>query len=240
MKNILKNKRFMFPIIMCLIVIVIAIIVFIIMGIDTDKERVSEIKLDNVVVNSATNVTNTENSTKEDDEDEENTTKNSTGQDEDEDDDEDDEDDGDEEQEEKIDFDGESFYLETAQDFVKALNDKDDMADFIEKHVDAKAYIASYNVKGDDSKFMDEYMSIEVDDEEISDLIEKFQEIAVEDKAKLTALTDPRQSGDNEAISRVTLSIKTDDGSQKIRMVFYQNIVIYIYDNNGDSIVDID
>ena len=236
MKNILKNKRFMFPIIMCLIVIVIAIIVFIIMGIDTDKERVSEIKLDNVVVNSATNVTNTENSTKEDDEDDENTTKNSTGQDEDE----DDEDDGDEEQEEKIDFDGESFYLETAQDFVKALNNKDDMADFIEKHVDAKAYIASYNVKGDDSKFMDEYMSIEVDDEEISALIEKFQEIAVEDKAKLTALTDPRQSGDNEAISRVTLSIKTDDGSKKIRMVFYQNIVIYIYDNNGDSIVDID
>ena len=236
MKNILKNKRFMFPIIMCLIVIVIAIIVFIIMGIDTDKERVSEIKLDNVVVNSATNVTNTENSTKEDDEDDENTTKNSTGQDEDE----DDEDDGDEEQEEKIDFDGESFYLETAQDFVKALNNKDDMADFIEKHVDAKAYIASYNVKGDDSKFMDEYMSIEVDDEELSALIEKFQEIAVEDKAKLTALTDPRQSGDNEAISRVTLSIKTDDGSKKIRMVFYQNIVIYIYDNNGDSIVDID
>lgn len=220
---------------MCLIVIVIAIIVFIIMGIDTDKGRVSEIKLDNVTVNSNTNVTNTEtqNSTNDIDDDEENTTQNRTRQEEEEDDDDDDD-------EDEIDFDGESFYLETAQDFVKALNNKDDMADFVEKHVDAKAYIASYNVNGDDSKFMDEYMSIEVEDEEISDLIEKFQAIAVEDKAKLTALTDPRQSGDNEAINRVTLSIKTNDGNKKIRMVFYQNIVIYIYDNNGDSIIDID
>lgn len=230
MKDILRNKRIMFPVIICLVVIVIAILVIIILSIDTNKgKRVDNVIFDNISTGGgSTNVTTTENTVVEDDN--QNKVDNKTKSDDDDDDDDDD----------VVEFGGEQFYLDTAEDFVKGLMDEDDMRSFVDNHVDVQAYIACYNVEGDDSKFMDEYTSIEFDDDIRDKIMERFAQIANLREAKLTALTDPRQSGDNDVINRVTLTIKTGEDIQKIRMVFYDQIVIYIYDENGDSIIDLD
>ena len=229
MKDVLKNKRIIFPVIICLVVIAIAICIFIIMGLDTgDTQRVSNIDLSGTSADNGsgdTNVTNTENTTGSDDKD--NKVKNET-------DDDDDDDDDD------VEFGGEQFYLDSARDFVKGLTNADEMRSFVDNHLDVQAYIACYNVKGDDSKFMDEYNSLDLDDDTMKDVIDKFADIATEENAKLTALTDPRQSGDSDAINRVTLTVKSGSKTKKIRMVFYQEIVIYIYDENGDSLINLD
>ena len=257
MKDVLKNKRIIFPVIICLVVIAIAICIFIIMGLDTgDTQRVSNIDLSGTSADNGsgdTNVTNTENTTGSDDKD--NKVKNETGDDDDngnkvknetgngddndnrvknETDDDDDDDDDD------VEFGGEQFYLDSARDFVKGLTNADEMRSFVDNHLDVQAYIACYNVKGDDSKFMDEYNSLDLDDDTMKDVIDKFADIATEENAKLTALTDPRQSRDSDAINRVTLTVKSGSKTKKIRMVFYQEIVIYIYDENGDSLINLD
>ncbi len=257
MKDLLKNKRIIFPIIICLVVIVIAICIFIILGLDTgDNQRVSNIDLSGTAADnsSGTNVTNTENTTDGDDDndnnvknetdgddDKDNRVKNETGDDTDNEvknkigDDDDGDDDG-----EDVEFGGEQFYLDSVNDFVKGLMNADEMRNFVDNHLDVQAYIACYNVEGDDSKFMDEYNSLELDDNTMKDVIDKFADIATEKDVKLTALTDPRQSGDSEAINRVTMTVKSGDKTKKIRMVFYQDVVIYIYDENGDPLIDLD
>lgn len=228
MKDIFKNKRIMFPVIICIVVIAIAILVFIILSIDIgNNKRVDNVVFDNISTGGgSTNVTTTENTV--DDDDKQNKVSNTTKP-------TDDDDDDDE-----VEFGGEQFYLDTAEDFVRGLMDEDDMRSFVDNHVDVQAYIACYNVGGDDSKFMDEYNSINFDDDDRDKVMDMFAQIANLSDAKLTALTDPRQSGDNEIINRVTLTIKSDEDIQKIRMVFYDQIVIYIYDENGDSIINLD
>ena len=233
MKDILKNKRIMFPIIVSLAVIIIAILVFIIIGMGGNgNERVSTINLENSS-NSGSSVTNVTNTTDDDDDNntasnnsKRNSTNNTT-------------EDDDDDEEEEIAFGGEDFYLDTAREFVAGLMNENDMADFINNHMDIKAYIASYNVNGDDALFMDTYMSLPDDEESSEIVVEKFKEIVTNDELKLTALTDPVQSSDSDEITRITLTVKSDSGTERIKMVFYQDIVIYIYDSNGDSIVDL-
>ena len=232
----MKNKRILFPIIISVIVIVIAIIIFILIGSgEKNNKSNSTIRLsgnsenssksntvdntddeeDNTVDNDTDNSTdeNTTNDTS-------NNTTNSTSDD-------------------SIDFDGDEFYLESAKAFVAGLMDSDDMKDFVDKHVDVKAYAACYDVSADDAKFMDEYQKLSDDDDKVLEVSKKFEELASEKNLKLDAISNPKTSGDDENISRVTITLKKGNSTEKYRMVFYGDIVIYIADDNGDSIIDL-
>lgn len=232
----MKNKRILFPIIISVIVIVIAIIIFILIGSgEKNNKSNSTIKLsgnsenssksntvdntddeeDNTVDNDTDNVTdeNTTNDTS-------NNTTNSTSDD-------------------SIDFDGDEFYLKSAKAFVAGLMNSDDMKDFVDKHVDVKAYAACYDISADDAKFMDEYQKLSDDDDKVLEVSKKFEELASEKNLKLDAISNPKTSGDDENISRVTITLKKGDSTEKYRMMFYGDIVIYIVDDNGDSIIDL-
>lgn len=232
----MKNKRILFPIIISVIVIVIAIIIFILIGAgEKNNKSNSTIKLsgnsenssksntvdntddeeDNTVDNDTDNATdeNTTNDTS-------NNTTNSTSDD-------------------SIDFDGDEFYLKSAEAFVAGLMNSDDMKDFVDKHVDVKAYAACYDISADDAKFMDEYQKLSDDDDKVLEVSKKFEELASEKNLKLDAISNPKTSGDDENISRVTITLKKGDSTEKYRMVFYGDIVIYIADDSGDSIIDL-
>jgi FtsZ-interacting cell division protein ZipA len=232
----MKNKRILFPIIISVIVIVIAIIIFILIGSgEKNNKSNSTIKLsgnsenssksntvdntddeeDNTVDNDTDNATdeNTTNDTS-------NNTTNSTSDD-------------------SIDFDGDEFYLKSAKAFVAGLMNSDDMKDFVDKHVDVKAYAACYDISADDAKFMDEYQKLSDDDDKVLEVSKKFEELASEKNLKLDAISNPKTSGDDENISRVTITLKKGDSTEKYRMVFYGDIVIYIADDSGDSIIDL-
>lgn len=232
----MKNKRILFPIIISVIVIVIAIIIFILIGSgEKNNKSNSTIKLsgnsenssksntvdntddeeDNTVDNDTDNATdeNTTNDTS-------NNTTNSTSDD-------------------SIDFDGDEFYLKSAKAFVAGLMNSDDMKDFVDKHVDVKAYAACYDISADDAKFMDEYQKLSDDDDKVLEVSKKFEELASEKNLKLDAISNPKTSGDDENISRVTITLKKGDSTEKYRMMFYGDIVIYIADDNGDSIIDL-
>lgn len=232
----MKNKRILFPIIISVIVIVIAIIIFILIGSgEKNNKSNSTIKLsgnsenssksntvdntddeeDNTVDNDTDNETdeNTTNDTS-------NNTTNSTSDD-------------------SIDFDGDEFYLKSAKAFVDGLMNSDDMKDFVDKHVDVKAYVACYDISADDAKFMDEYQKLSDDDDKVLEVSKKFEELASEKNLKLDAISNPKTSGDDENISRVTITLKKGDSTEKYRMMFYGDIVIYIVDDNGDSIIDL-
>lgn len=232
----MKNKRILFPIIISVIVIVIAIIIFILIGSgEKNNKSNSTIKLsgnsenssksntvdntddeeDNTVDNDTDNATdeNTTNDTS-------NNTTNSTSDD-------------------SMDFDGDEFYLKSAKAFVAGLMNSDDMKDFVDKHVDVKAYAACYDISADDAKFMDEYQKLSDDDDKVLEVSKKFEELASEKNLKLDAISNPKTSGDDENISRVTITLKKGDSTEKYRMVFYGDIVIYIADDSGDSIIDL-
>ena len=232
----MKNKRILFLIIISVIVIVIAIIIFILIGSgEKNNKSNSTIKLsgnsenssksntvdntddeeDNTVDNDTDNATdeNTTNDTS-------NNTTNSTSDD-------------------SIDFDGDEFYLKSAKAFVAGLMNSDDMKDFVDKHVDVKAYVACYDISADDAKFMDEYQKLSDDDDKVLEVSKKFEELASEKNLKLDAISNPKTSGDDENISRVTITLKKGDSTEKYRMVFYGDIVIYIADDSGDSIIDL-
>ena len=221
----MKNKRILFPIIISVIVIVIAIIIFILIGSgEKNNKSNSTIKLSgnsenssksNTVDNTTDNATdeNTTNDTS-------NNTTNSASDD-------------------SIDFDGDEFYLKSAKAFVAGLMNSDDMKDFVDKHVDVKAYAACYDISADDAKFMDEYQKLSDDDDKVLEVSKKFEELASEKNLKLDAISNPKTSGDDENISRVTITLKKGDSTEKYRMMFYGDIVIYIADDNGDSIIDL-
>ena len=129
--------------------------------------------------------------------------------------------------------------LKSAKAFVAGLMNSDDMKDFVDKHVDVKAYAACYDISADDAKFMDEYQKLSDDDDKVLEVSKKFEELASEKNLKLDAISNPKTSGDDENISRVTITLKKGDSTEKYRMMFYGDIVIYIADDNGDSIIDL-
>ena len=245
MNNIFRNKRVLFALIMCFIVIAIAIVIFIIIGTEGKKsENVSVISLDNSTGNSMTNVTNTV--TDDENETDTNTTNNTrsnnnTSRDENNDDDDNNENNNNNDNDtNEIDFDGDQFYLDAVNDFISGLTDKKKMEKFIDNHLDVKAYAACYNVEGNDSEFLEEYTSLGDDDKIVKNVSKKLPEIATYNDVKLLALTDPKKSGDSDEINRVILTLKTDGKTQKLRMVFYGDTVIYIYDDDNKSIIDLD
>ena len=224
----MKNKRILFPIIISVIVIVIAIIIFILIGSgEKNNKSNSTIRLSGNSENSSKSNT-VDNTDDEEDNTVDNDTDNST-----------DENTTNSTSDDSIDFDGDEFYLKSAKAFVAGLMNSDDMKDFVDKHVDVKAYAACYDISADDAKFMDEYQKLSDDDDKVLEVSKKFEELASEKNLKLDAISNPKTSGDDENISRVTITLKKGDSTEKYRMMFYGDIVIYIADDNGDSIIDL-
>lgn len=224
MKNFLNNKRLVFPLVIILVVIVIAIVVFILIGKGANSsDKVSTIKLGNSTGNNATtNVTNaSDENTMDNTANNTSNTSNSTS--------------GDD-----FEFSGDQFYVDAVESFMAGLMDEDDMQKFVDDHVDVKAYLAAYLVNGDDAEFIDEYQGIDDGDSKIDQVGEKFLDLVSSDNDyTLTSISDPKESGDDESITRVTVTLKSDSETKKYRMVFYDDIVIYICDENGDSVIDL-
>lgn len=230
----MKNKKIMFPIIVSVVVIVIAIIIFIIIGSgEKNTKSNSTIRLGGNSENSSKSntVSNTDDEDNTIDNDVDNDTDNSTDNTSD--------NTTNSTSDDGIDFDGDEFYLDSAKAFVAGLMNSDDMKDFVDNHVDVKAYAACYDVNADDAKLMDEYAKLSDDDDKVLAVSEEFGKLVSDDEFKLEAISNPKTSSDDENISRVTITLKNGDSTKKYRMVFYSDIVIYIADDNGDSIIDL-
>ncbi len=87
---------------------------------------------------------------------------------------------------------------------------------------------------------MDEYEGLDDDDSKVEKIEKKFLELVSEDNDyTIKSISDPKESGDDEQITRVTVSFKSGSETIKYRMVFYGEIVIYICDENGDSVINL-
>ena len=214
MKELFTNKKTLIPILLGVAIIIIAIVTFVVMGTSKKKTtRVSTVKLDNT--QPATNEV-------------ENETKNEVDN------------EVENEVDEDKDFDIEEFYQNAAKLFVKGFSGEDEMQDFIDEYFDSKAYIAYENAELDDSKFMDEYNSINDDDEKIEETADKLIEIAtiLDSKVKLEEISEPEISEDDENISKITITVNISDEEKEFIIVFYDEIVIYIMDTDGESFLD--
>ena len=226
MKELFTNKKTLIPILLGVSIIIIAIFTFVVMGTSKKKTtRVSTVKLDNT--QPATNeLGNTYGNTSKNEV--ENETKNEVDN------------EVENEVDEDKDFDIEEFYQNAAKLFVKGFSGEDEMQDFIDEYFDSKAYIAYENAELDDSKFMDEYNSINDDDEKIEETADKLIEIAtiLDSKVKLEEISEPEISEDDENISKITITVNISDEEKEFIIVFYDEIVIYIMDTDGESFLD--
>lgn len=226
MKELFTNKKTLIPILLGVAIIIIAIVTFVVMGTSKKKTtRVSTVKLDNT--QPATNeLGNTYGNTSKNEV--ENETKNEVDN------------EVENEVDEDKDFDIEEFYQNAAKLFVKGFSGEDEMQDFIDEYFDSKAYIAYENAELDDSKFVDEYNSINDDDEKIEETADKLIEIAtiLDSKVKLEEISEPEISEDDENISKITITVNISDEEKEFIIVFYDEIVIYIMDTDGESFLD--
>ena len=226
MKELFTNKKTLIPILLGVAIIIIAIVTFVVMGTSKKKTtRVSTVKLDNT--QPATNeLGNTYGNTSKNEV--ENETKNEVDN------------EVENEVDEDKDFDIEEFYQNAAKLFVKGFSGEDEMQDFINEYFDSKAYIAYENAELDDSKFMDEYNSINDDDEKIEETADKLIEIAtiLDSKVKLEEISEPEISEDDETITKITITVNISDEEKEFIIVFYDEIVIYIMDTDGESFLD--
>lgn len=226
MKELFTNKKTLIPILLGVAIIIIAIVTFVVMGTSKKKTtRVSTVKLDNT--QPATNeLGNTYGNTSKNEV--ENETKNEVDN------------EVENEVDEDKDFDIEEFYQDAAKLFVKGFSGEDEMQDFIDEYFDSKAYIAYENAELDDSKFMDEYNSIDDDDEKIEETADKLIEIAkiLDSKVKLEDISEPEISEDDENISKITITVNISDEEKEFTIVFYDEIVIYIMDTDGESFLE--
>lgn len=226
MKELFTNKKTLIPILLGVAIIIIAIVTFVVMGTSKKKTtRVSTVKLDNT--QPATNeLGNTYGNTSKNEV--ENETKNEVDN------------EVENEVDEDKDFDIEEFYQDAAKLFVKGFSGEDEMQDFIDEYFDSKAYIAYENAELDDSKFMDEYNSIDDDDEKIEETADKLIEIAtiLDSKVKLEEISEPEISEDDENISKITITVNISDEEKEFTIVFYDEIVIYIMDTDGESFLE--
>jgi len=253
MKELFKNKKTLLPILIGVAIIIIAIIIFVIIGINGKESdnRVSSIHLDNTAPASNTTENEVQNET-------ENETKNTARN----------------EIDEDIDFGVEEYYQDAAKKFMAGWQDKDEMQDFIDNYFDVKAFVAYDNIDGDESKFLEEYESIADDDEQVEKVTESllslpdameqlssfagaFSEMAesmanttnavenesldvpdLEISLKLTDISEPEVSEDDENISKITLTVDFSGQEQEMTMVFYGEIAIFMADGEGNSILE--
>lgn len=256
MRDLLKNKKTLIPILLGIAIVVIAIITFIIIGVTgkKSKSRVSVVKLDNTQAatnelgNTYGNNTNSTNNTN-------NNTTNEVDDDEDK------------------DFGVEEFYQEAAKKFIKGYQDEDEIKEFVEDYFDPKAYVAYEYADLDDSKFLEEYSNLDDNDEKIEEITEQilslpsawkqlseymtaFGEMSdgnlenmtdengntidlsnMELSLTLVDIDDPEISEDDENISKITLTVDFMGQEQELIMVFYDEVVIYIMNEDGESAI---
>lgn len=258
MNNILKNKKVLIPVIIAFVVIIIAIVIFAFMGISekNNKKGDSKIKFSGDETSENTTKDTSNNTNK-------NTVKNEVKD--------------DDEIGEGID----EFYKDAIKKFIAGYMDKDDMETFLEDCVDVKAYLAYDNIDGDDSKFLEEYSSIDDNDEKIEKVKDTFMQmpqayksvllmieafskmgdsldenentidntsdnnlgdvtkLTDEDKEmKLIDIEEPIKSNEDDAITSIVAKISFLGEESEITMVFYDEIVIYITNEDGESIID--
>lgn len=249
MKELLKNKKTLIPILIGIAIIVIAIIAFIIITVTNKNSdsRVSKISLDNTqpTSNALGNTYGLENEV-------ENKTKNEVKN----------------EVDTDIDFGVEDFYQDAAKRFIAGWQDEDEMQEFIDDYFDVHAFVAYDNIDGDESRFLEEYSSISEDDEKIAKVTETLLSLptAMEEMETmigafssmtenstgennvdlddmdfnfiLTDISSPEQSEDDENITKITLTVEFMGEEEEIVMVFYGEVAIYMMDNEGNSILD--
>lgn len=253
MKELLKNKKTLIPILIGIAIIVIAIIAFIIITVTNKNSdsRVSTISLDNTqpTSNALGNTYGLENEVENEVENEiKNEVKNEIDTD--------------------RDFGVEDFYQDAAKKFIAGWQDEDEMQEFIDDYFDVHAFVAYDNIDGDESRFLDEYSSISEDDEKIAKVTETLLSLPdamkemesmmgalssmaenstgensvdlsdVDFNFTLTDISSPEQSEDDENITKITLTVEFMGEEEEMVMVFYGEVAIYMMDNEGNSILD--
>lgn len=259
MKNIFQNKKVLIATIVIAIVVVLAIVLFVVMGMSKDKKKSdgnNTIKFNetsNNTTNKTENKTSNKTSNKTD-----NKTDNEVSTDDDDD----------------IGGDIDKYYKTAAKKFAAGFMDKDDMQDFLESCVDVKAFVAYENIEGDESKFEDEYASIDDNDPKIAETEEAFaqlpgtyemamgmidammsmagemqesgnnvtlpeNELTEEDKLMvLKDISKPKKSSDNSSITSIDVTYAWMGEDAKLTMIFFDDVVIYICDEDGKSVID--
>lgn len=214
MNNILKNKKVLIPAIIAIIVIIVAIVIFVVMGMSekNNKKDNSKIKFGG----NETSENTTKNTTK-------NTVKNETKDD------------------KKIGEGIDEFYKDAAEKFVAGYMDKDDMETFLEDCVDVKAYLAYSNINGDDSKFLDEYSSIDDDSDEIKKVTDAFKELPQSYTTLLLMVEAFGQMGSEETTENTTNTSSENiaqfsDEEKEMKLVDIEKPVKSTGDNNITSI----
>lgn len=203
----MKNKKIVFPLVILVLIIAIAIGAIVFIGMNSKKKKEnSKIKFDEGTVSENTN--NSTNTTKKD------------------------KDDSDEE----IGADVEEFYRTTIKKFIAGYMDEDDMKTFLEDCLDSKAYLAYYNIEGDDSKFYDEYMSISDNDEKVEEITETFKQLPKGYKMILAFMDMMGSMAENMNSSNTT---NTTDSDNTISMNITANITDFSEEDKEIKLVDI-
>ena len=152
--------------------------------------------------------------------------------------------------------------------FVDGLLDEDKMDKFIDKYMDVQAYLAYMAVDYDDSSFLDAYEEIDesdVDDkkEEFSSITKHLQEV-METKQGLSELSNTLDSNttntenedelgifiedvsevenyneEDERFSRVNVTVNILSNEKDLVFTFFEDVVINITDDEGNDILDV-
>lgn len=170
------------------------------------------------------------------------------------------------------DFDVDEFYQDAAKTFVNGFTDEDEIQEFIDEYFDPKAYVAYENVELDDSRFYEEYVNLDDNDERIEEISEKALNIPtaleqakelmkalsenlddttmsddegneidmsdIELNFTLEDISEPEISDQDENITKITITIGMFGQEQEFDMIFYDTVVIYIMDSDGNSFLD--
>lgn len=160
MKNIFRNKKVLISVIVAVVIIAIAIVLFVVLGKSGDSKKSnsnSTIKFSNDKdLGSGGNKPQNDNNDNKISNDSENKTGNAITN-------------NNSSEQPIIGSNVDDFYVNATEQFIKAFMDADEMQKFLDDYVDMKAYVAYENVKGDDSKFMNEYVSLSDDDPKIEE-----------------------------------------------------------------------
>lgn len=255
MKDLFRNKKTLIPILLGIAIIVIAIVAFVVIGITSKKEnsRVSVVKLDNTqaTTNELGNTYGNETTNKA-----KNEVKNETDGDE------------DEEKDFGVDEfyqEAAKKFIKGFQDkdeieeFVDEYFDPKAYVAYENANLDDSIFLEEYSNLDDNDERIEEIretvlniptalkqaeeliiaMSQMTDDTTLKD--EDGNELDVEDidfTVKLTDIAEPEISEDDENISKITITISMMEEDIELTMIFYDDIVIYIMDEEGESFLD--
>lgn len=253
MRNIFQNKKVMIAIIICVVVIVLAIVAFVLLGMSENSAKnknVSTINLGNSTQTDGDSENEVENETENE---VENTVEETeemivaegvddfyvdvTKQ-----------------------FVAGYMNSDEMQDFIDNYMDPKAFVAYGNVNMDDAAFMDEYMSISDDDESIEELKKTLLQLPEayqmVVDLAENAQEMVenaenttgneidtenvdFEDtEIKITEIEEPEQSADDDQITSIEATIKLMGQESKIKVVFYGEIVIYVCDENGNSITD--